>query len=81
MRIFACFLLCVLLLMISVPVYADCKVKEVIIYVNDLTLSSDEIRDRCRNRVDVIDCSLAKVIQKVKQGKSESEIYSTCKKK
>lgn len=71
--------ICIYLLTTAVPAFADCTVEEVVFYVNQLNLSADDIRGKCRNSVDVSDCSLSKVIKMVKDGNPAQKIYDMCK--
>jgi prefoldin subunit 5 len=61
---------------------AGCDVDEVVWLINKKKHTADDIRKKCKNKInDVKRCSLEKVIKMVQDGLDANEIYGMCKKK
>ena len=69
---------------LTVVLSEACEVEEIIYYVKEKKYDPDKIRDRCRNRINVVDCSLGKVIRLITESEENNEerlareIYERC---
>ena len=72
------------IIFLTVVLSEACEVEEVIYYVKEKMYDHDKIRDRCRNKINVVDCSLSKIIRLIEESEEENknklakDIYERC---
>ena len=82
MRLFIVLMLVFAMVSAGSVASAGCDVDEVVWLINKKKHSADDIRKKCKNKInDVKRCSLAKVIKMAQEGLDANEIYAMCKKK